>query len=189
MLLFPAFTIYSVVEKYVTINNKENTASIMFWITFPYFDSYYSVWLSLEDNSGSFKIKRLPKKRAISWKTKVMVPFTYSSCILVYLLYNYYDITAALEPRRYLAWIHLLSALLNVFNVNFLFSSITFQKQNLVQQIYIMVTDINSPKRCSKNIWYSGSFKFGFFDILIEDDLIACSENSIFHWYSITRHP
>ena len=29
MILFPALTIYSIVKKYVTINDKENTANIL----------------------------------------------------------------------------------------------------------------------------------------------------------------
>ena len=59
------------------------------------------------------------------------------------------------------------------FYVSFPFPSITFQKQNFVSNM--MVTDINSPKSCSKNNRYSGKYKLCSFDSLTEDNLIEFS--------------
>ena len=34
----------------------------------------------------------------------------------------------------------------------------------------LMITDINPPKCCSKNNWYSGKYKLGFYDGLTDDN-------------------
>ena len=52
MILFPALTIYSIVKKYVTINDKENTANILLSNIFLYTISDFSVF--------DFPMKSLP---------------------------------------------------------------------------------------------------------------------------------
>ena len=98
MILFPSLTIYSVVKKYVTINNKENTAITLLSIIFLHARSHFIVfdfamkslpiivfyfrWRMLVDSlifklTGiaplkwrKWKVRSLKKKRAIS-KTSI----------------------------------------------------------------------------------------------------------------------
>ena len=51
--------------------------------------------------------------------------------------------------------------------------SVNFQiEENITKKTYIIVTDINSPKRFSKNSWYSAKYKSGCFDSLKGDNFI-----------------
>ena len=57
LILFPTLTIYSIVKKYVTINNKENTDSTLPTIIFLQTRSHFIVFdfislISVDDASG-----------------------------------------------------------------------------------------------------------------------------------------
>ena len=70
--------------------------------------------------------------------------------------------------------------------MDFPFLSAAIQKQSFItnyKHIYT-VSDIKSPKSCSKNNFQNESCKLGFPNSSIEDDLIEFSYISIFYHYS-----
>ena len=85
MILFPTLTMYSIVKIYVTINNKENTASTLLSIIFLQTRSHFIVfdftmkslqivvfyfrWWMLVD-SLTFKVSSLPPWKKKKWKLR-----------------------------------------------------------------------------------------------------------------------
>ena len=63
MIVFSILTIYSIVKKYVAVNNKENTANILLLNIFLYTKSDFIVF---DFTMKSLPIIRSRKKRAIS---------------------------------------------------------------------------------------------------------------------------
>ena len=85
MIVFSILTIYSIVKKYVTINNKENTANILLLNIFLYTKSDFTVfdftikslpiivfyfrWRMLED-SLTFKLSSPAPSKGENWKLR-----------------------------------------------------------------------------------------------------------------------
>ena len=156
MILFPTLTIYVIVKKYFTINNKENTVNVILLIIFLYTQSHFIVfdftmkslpiivfyfcWRMLQD-SLTFELSSLstlkrkknenldPRKKGRSAKRQSMTLLALKSSMYVLKIVKTKIVFPFIFPPVYFN-----------FYVNFPFPSIAFQKQSFVAN--------------SKHIWH-----------------------------------